>query len=374
MFVHPAHTMTFDDLVAGLQAAKAQRHVYERFGPDDLVLYVYSEHCVFDGAWQPVTLAARGLILDLQARRIVATPFPKFFNVGERGEAVPDLAFEATEKLDGSLIIVFHHRGRWRTATKGSFNSTQALWAQARLDALDLSPLRPGTTYLAEATYAENKIVVHYAEPALRMLAAYGETGVEIPWSEVVAIGNAVGIRPASRLAFGSVSELLALAKSLPRTEEGFVLRFANGLRLKVKGDEYKRIHALISGLTPLAMWEAMAAAMDMRAIRRDLPEEFWDDFDRITTIIETQAKTLVERVAVAARDVQDLTDKDVGLRLSSFDDEVRPFIFAARKSGGDLLAGRNRERVFRAIRPTANVLAGYVPSFAINRVKDESG
>ena len=57
MFVHPAHTMTFDDLVAGLQAAKAQRHVYERFGPDDLVLYVYSEHCVFDGAWQPVTLA-----------------------------------------------------------------------------------------------------------------------------------------------------------------------------------------------------------------------------------------------------------------------------------------------------------------------------
>ncbi|MGL1080507.1 RNA ligase, partial [Vibrio parahaemolyticus] len=86
----------------------------------------------YDSAWDPVTTAARGLILDLEDRRIVATPFPKFFNAGERGEPIPDLPFIATEKLDGSLIIIFHHRGRWRTATKGAFASAQAQWAQAR--------------------------------------------------------------------------------------------------------------------------------------------------------------------------------------------------------------------------------------------------
>ena len=84
-----------------------------------------------------MTLAARGLILDHAARRIVATPFPKFFNAGERDGTIPDLPFETTEKLDGSLIIIFHHRGRWRTATTGAFDSDQAVWAQARLDALD---------------------------------------------------------------------------------------------------------------------------------------------------------------------------------------------------------------------------------------------
>jgi RNA ligase len=30
-------------------------------------------------------MGARGLIVDRDARRIVATPFPKFFNIGERG-------------------------------------------------------------------------------------------------------------------------------------------------------------------------------------------------------------------------------------------------------------------------------------------------
>ena len=374
MHIHPAHSMPFDELVARLNAASEQRLVYERFDPEGLVLYVYSSHCVFEAAWEPVTLAARGLILDLDASRIVATPFPKFFNAGERDGPIPDLPFETTEKLDGSLIIIFHHRGRWRTATKGAFDSAQAVWAQARLDSLDLSPMRPGVTYLAEATYPENKIVVHYAEPALRMLAAYGETGIELPWDDVVSTGTVLGLSTAKRHHFGSVSELLAVAKTLPRSEEGFVLRFANGLRLKVKGDEYKRIHALISGLTPLAMWEAMASRTDMQTIRRDLPEEFWGDFDSIVAILNAQLTALVDHVAQVARSVETLSDKEIGLRLSSFDETVKPFIFDFRKSGGNLLAGRSRDRLFRLIRPTGNVLPGYVPSYAVNRVLDEAG
>ena len=47
---------------------------------------------------------------------------------------MPDLPFETMEKLDGSLIIIFHHNGRWRTATKGSFTSSQAQWAENFLE------------------------------------------------------------------------------------------------------------------------------------------------------------------------------------------------------------------------------------------------
>jgi RNA ligase len=36
-------------------------------------------------------------------------------------------------------------------------------------------------------------------------------------------------------------------------------------------------------------------------------------------------------------------------------------------------MKGRSREVVFRAIRPTGNVLPGYVPSFALGRVLDEA-
>jgi RNA ligase len=43
------------------------------------------------------------------------------------------------------------------------------------------------------------------------------------------------------------------------------------------------------------------------------------------------------------------------------------------RKLGGDLMKGRSREVVFRAIRPTGNVLPGYAPSYALGRVLDEA-
>jgi RNA ligase len=367
--------MSFDELLAGLKKAREDRFVYEKHGPEDLRLYVYSEHCVYEGAWSPITLAARGLILDITARRIVATPFPKFFNLGERGEKIPELPFETHEKLDGSLIIIFHHGNRWKAATKGAFESAQALWAQAYLDRLDLARLEPGTTYLAEAVYPENRIVVRYTEPALVMLAAYAPNGTELSTIELDAISEAAGFKAPKRHAFDTIAALIEHAQGLPRSEEGFVLRFHDGHRLKVKGAEYKRIHALISRVTPLAMWEAMLAGDDMEAIRRDLPEEFWADFDLIVSLLGKSLDELVGKVTEAARSVADHSDKEVGLRLASFDESVRPFIFAYRKSGGDLLGfSRGRQGIFRAIRPTANVLPGYEPSHAMYRLLEEAG
>ena len=85
----------------------------------------------------------------------------------------PDRPFETFEKVDGSLIILFWHAGEWRTATKGTFGSAQASWAAERLRGCDLSALSRGTTYLAEAVYAENRIVVRYDQDELVLLAAY---------------------------------------------------------------------------------------------------------------------------------------------------------------------------------------------------------
>jgi RNA ligase len=370
--IHPARSIEFDELVSGLKAAHGKRLVYESRNSDGLLLYVYSQSCVYDGAWDEFTTMARGLIIDPAARRVVATPFPKFFNLGESGTAVPDISFETFEKLDGSLIIIFHHASRWQAATKGSFNSRQALWAQARLDASNLSSLVPGTTYLAEAVYPENRIVIFYEEPALVMLSAYDETGSELAHDEILSIANNLGWRTAQRQQFASISEMIACAKAMPRTGEGFVLRFENGLRLKVKGDEYKRMHALISRVTPLALWEAMDAGENIESMRRDLPEEFWGDFDQIHSLLNGNASLLIERVAAQAKDLESLSDKEVGLKLDSLDAEIRPFIFAYRKSGGDLLTGKSRHTLYRSIRPTGNSLAGYIPSYAVQRVQEE--
>lgn len=116
-----------------------------------------------------------------------------------------------------------------------------------------------------------------------------------------------------------------------------------------------------------------MAAGDDLEALRRELPEEFWADFDAIIGALRRRVDGLIAAVREAAEAVAGLSDKEVGLRLSTIPEDARRFVFPYRKNGGDLLTGRTRETIFRAIRPTGNVLPGYEPSYAMNRVLEET-
>lgn len=371
---HPARTIPFDDLYAGLEAARtAGMAVRKDCTLTGRALYLYSNGCVYDNGWNEFTLLARGLILHPESRRVVATPFPKFFNAGERNGDIPDLSFEVFEKVDGSLAIIHHFDGGWRVATKGSFDSDQARWAENYIRNSDTKYLEPSNTYLAEAVYPENRIVVHYPKAELVLLSAYCSDGSEMSYADLADIGAKLGWRVAKRHDFTSFVDLIEHARALPATEEGFVIRFENGLRLKLKGDEYKRIHSLISRCTPLAMWEALRAGDDMETIRRDLPEEFWSDFDAITAALSVRISDITNKVAAISAEVANLSDKEVGLRLRTLDPDVQPFIFPWRKAGGKL-EGRSREALFRHIRPTGNLLPNYTPSFAINRIIGEMG
>src|SRR5579884_3064657 len=110
---HPARVMSYDELRAGLlEAERACNVVAAR--EEGLEVYTYTNGCRFENRWDLFSLLARGLVLDPQAGRVVATPFPKFFNYGELIPTLPDEPFEVTEKIDGSLGTLFHHKGRWR--------------------------------------------------------------------------------------------------------------------------------------------------------------------------------------------------------------------------------------------------------------------
>jgi RNA ligase len=225
MMIHPARTLPFRDLADGLEASKAAGMVATKES-DGRTIYVYTNRCVYDNGWNEFTLLARGLILDHADRRIVATPFPKFFNAGERNGTIPDLPFEVYEKVDGSLAILHHHRGAWRAATKGAFDSTQARWVEGQLAQQNLSPLDPGTTYLVEAVYPENRIVVHYDKAELVLLAAYHEDGSEADYDGLANVAAQMGWRMAARHSYSAFSDLLTAAAALPANEEGFVIRF----------------------------------------------------------------------------------------------------------------------------------------------------
>lgn len=368
--IHPARLIPFHELRRRLDAAKADRLISEKvWGPHSI--WCYTPATVYAREWDEITTLARGLIVDNRAERVVATPFPKFFNWSERTDPIPDVAFDVFTKEDGSLIIIWHDGDRWRTATKGSLNSDQSRAAEAWMAHRDLSVLTPGDTYLAEWVGPSNKIVVPYPDERLIMLGAYDGDGYEWHPSDVEILASRLGWQSAARHQFASLQNLVSHAEGLPHTQEGFVIRFADGTRLKVKGAEYRRIHALISRCTPLGVWEAMMAGDSMFLMRDQLPDEFTADFDAIVEIIEDRIQTIIADVEAAVESVDHLSDKDVGLRLHEWPEPVRNFLFSRRKHG-DLLEGRSREQLFRAVRPTGNDLPGYTPSYAMNRVMEE--
>ncbi|WP_251069848.1 T4 RnlA family RNA ligase [Streptomyces sp. ISL-96] len=258
---------------AELAAALDAGHVTRKPHPElPLSIYTYTRTCQYERIWNRVTTRCRGLVADDITGEIIALPLPKFFNVGEHeagqpyAPALPDEPFEVYDKVDGSLAVVFHYAGRWQVASKGSFISAQARWAQRRLDGRDTSALSPGVTYLAEILYPQNRIVVDYGDRRdLVLLAAFGKDGAEIPMAEAGAawqgIGSVVKMWPAM-----PITELIALTtsntmpggRSASGTDaEGFVLRFASGVRAKAKLSEYVRLHKVLTGVTERDIWRS---------------------------------------------------------------------------------------------------------------------
>jgi RNA ligase len=213
---------------------------------------------------------------------------------------------------------------------------------------------------------------VRYADAGLVLLGAYREDGLELTTSELEQVAAALGWRMARRESFANLEDAAAHARDLPESEEGYVVRFSGGARLKIKGSSYARLHAMIARVTPLGLWDAMSGGDDLDANRKAIPEEFWDDFDRIRALLEQALHALAADIAAAAGEVAHLSDKEVGSTLRRFPERVRRYIFLHRRDPDLLSDRRTRERLLRDIRPTGDLLPGYEPSFAIRRVAED--
>jgi RNA ligase len=316
---------TLDSLfpAADLAAAIAAGHVTRKPHPElPLSIYTYTRECQYGHIWTPVTMQCRGLIADDNTGEVVALPFPKIFVTGMHGvhdfaPALPAQPFEIFEKADGSLIIVFHYGGHWHAASKGSFISEQSQWAQGLLDTVDLTGLDPGLTYLAEAIYPGNRIVVDYGQRSeLVLLAAYRPAdGTEEPLSEVVPHWKPIGPVVRTWGLSSDIAELEALAASSTTLdgatmggtdEEGYVIRFASGLRAKVKLSAYLTLHKLFTGTNERTIWEVLASDQDPAVLFDQVPDEFADwarkiavglraEHDRIVTDAASDYKNVVK-------------------------------------------------------------------------------
>ena len=239
-----------------------------------LDIYNYSRTCQYSKAWDSITLACRGLVLDRDGK-VIAKPFSKFFNMEELDpKKIPNESFEVFEKMDGSLGICFYYKGGWHMATRGSFVSEQAIRGREMLNEYNYREgMYPGYTYLFEIIYKTNRVVIDYGDyEGLVVLGAYDiETCKEVSIDEMKEVAFDVVKK------YDGISDYSKLKSIISNDAEGFVVRFKGGMRMKIKGEEYVRLHSVMTGISTITIWETLSSGGSFEDLLNMVPDEVAD-------------------------------------------------------------------------------------------------
>lgn len=298
-------------------------------------IYNYSPKTQYQNYWNEYTLMCRGLILDKDGF-VIARPWKKFFNyddyLGDIPQEFDNSPFEVYEKLDGSLIILYYlPNGEAQCATRGSFESEQAILAtQILKEKYSTYEFDDEYTFLFELIAPENRIVVDYGDTRDLFLlgAIHRETGEEAPYELLQEYSLLMGVPLMKKYPFKNFNELLERVDNQEfQNEEGYVVRFNTGLRVKVKFAEYKRIHRLTYQFRDSYLWELLSTEQCLEEIYKNIPNEylrpiqeralsFYEDYKNI----EQEAVKMVEKYAGVSR-------KDFALAIQNY--EHRSVCFA---------------------------------------------
>jgi RNA ligase len=271
----------------------------------DLLIFNYTKRATYAGTWNDVELASRGLIVHWPTATIAALAFPKFFNLNERPEtqllALPDGPCEITEKMDGSLGILYRTPDGPAIATRGSFGSPQAQWATRHLhEQHDLSGLPDDITLLFEIIYPGNTdgpVLRYGATEALYLIGARRFDGYDYGYAELAKLAEEFGFPLVARFQAQSIAELVPLAETYSGIE-GWVVRFANGLRVKVKTLEYLALHRLAVSVTPGHVRDLLLqGSQDFEAFVVNLPDEFQREAQTIAAALLARVEADAQRI-----------------------------------------------------------------------------
>jgi RNA ligase len=322
----------------------------------------YTEKAQYERVWNPVTRTCRGLIIQQDTGVVVARAFPKFFNHNEPMAEGLDMTgpVAVTDKLDGSLGVLYPVPGGHAIATRGAFTSEQAQHANhvwKNRYAFRWHPC-PGFTYLFEIVYPENRIVVDYG--AMDDLVLLGSVYIERGQSYGPDTLHGWPGPVAETFPYESLTEALSAPPRPGR--EGLVVHFLDSdQRVKIKQDDYIQLHRIITGFNARHLWKrcavhAVLAAhpdttvkrlgqslrMDvsevqgivdagpdwLETVRQVAPEEFLDWIDYTVNRLQDEARDIEDMAQGEAFGLAELPRRDTAAALA--DHPNRGIVFAA--------------------------------------------
>jgi len=318
------------------------------------LIFNYTAEAQYKNTWAKFERLARGLIISRDGE-IIARSFDKFLNYGQNDEYPKSKMVAITAKEDGSLGILYRDNG-YKIATRGSLHSDQAIWATAFLNTnYDLAGLANAYTLLFEIIYPENRIVVDYgAREDLVLLSAINRfTGQELPFNAVTQIADRYGFTLVKTYNFTDADEILKWTKTIIGVEnEGCVVRYADGSRLKFKGSDYVKLHKQLSNLTFKNIFIAYVDN-DLKDFIKYIPDEFLEEIKTWIKAIDVALAALNKTIDATFDILPKTSHKDFALAISEKRD--LPLLFAKLDNKPAIYQKLAYKRVFETLKQFYN-------------------
>jgi RNA ligase len=261
--------------------------------------------------------------------------------------------FRVTEKVDGSMGTLYRlpNNEGMAIASRGSFESDQAKHAtQVLLERYGRFQFQtePACTYIFEIVYPDNRIVVDYRDldDIILLIVLDNETGEDLP--ELVQQWVDAGGRAAMEYNFVSFDDVLAEQHT---GLEGFVVKFDNGLRVKVKFEEYVRLHRILTNMSARDIWWKLRNNEPLDELLTLVPDEFYNWVRKVESELTQQFAAIQQHVeATLDHDIvkrnPPLTRKQLAIKYQDYDYKHIMFQMLDNKQWA--------ESVWRLIRPDA--------------------
>lgn len=326
---------------------------------EDLISLMYSQ---FDSPKEhPVVRECRGLVItgsDETGYRLVARGYDRFFNYGEADtRPLKDVVFDWYDKLDGSLVRVYRHNGKYHLGSKSSAfafetGSFRGNASRIRFDVLvhrilgldeegfqelfrAANPNEDNVTFLFELTSPLALVVTPYKESRLRLLSVrHNDSGEYLDTQQYDEHFDV--LKPVFR---GTPDEAIARAAELRDFHEGFVgYDETRTPVLKVKSPSYVAAHMFCTNFS-----------VEKNALRTLLKGEesefltYFPHLDELFTRIGTEVQKAYDDMDKVAEDIRakypNFDPADKAMRTEVFalleDNHFQKFINQALVKGG---------------------------------------
>lgn len=303
----------------------------------------------------PLVRECRGLILDADSEwNVVARPFDKFFNYGEPNAAQLDWATaRVTEKLDGSLLYMYHYDGGWQVATTGTPDargpvhqasmSFKDLFWQTFTDQGMIIPQQSNYTWMFELCTPENIQVVRHTSRRLSLLAVRSREGDELD------IAQFPELNPVRTFPLRSLEEILQSFDQIdPTCQEGYVVSDRWFQRIKVKHPGYVALHHLKSTFSQRIVLELIRKGEASEVLA------YFPEYDSVVKDIQHQFDSLSQKIMEAWEAHRDVaTQKEFALRVRGLPYAAILFEMRKGKSLHDVMADLSLPSLQRLLEET---------------------